>query len=86
MNLDEPKEFYDPHPGFAGAALCIPSKVQRVASELNGNKVSLREAVARIQAVTTGLVEIQEKLKALSLTLTLKSRSQTYFFRIIRFR
>jgi len=90
MNLDKPREFYDPHFDFSGAALHIPSEVQRIANELSGNTLPLREAIARIQAVTGGLVEIEEKSKSLWLTFKwtseLDSQCYHFHFRIISFR
>ena len=84
MNPDKLREFYDPHTGHGGTVLHIPSELQRVANELNGNTLSLLEAIARIRAVTNGQVEIHEKSKFLSLTL--RSANQSHYFRIISFR
>ncbi len=50
--------FYNPHPGFAGAVIPIPTAVKRVADALDGQTLALGDAVARIQAVTRGRVEI----------------------------
>ena len=54
LNLDVLRFFFDPHPGFAGAAIPIPAEVKKVADALNGTKTSLRKAVKRIRAVTSG--------------------------------
>lgn len=44
VNLDEIREFFDPHPGVAGADERIPGPVQRVAFQLAGKSVTLRAA------------------------------------------
>ena len=49
--------FYNPHPGFAGAAIPVPTAVKRVADALNGQTLPLGDTIARIQAVTSGRVE-----------------------------
>lgn len=82
-NLNAIREFFDPHPGFVGASIPIPSKVKRVADELNGKSVSLREAINKIQAVTNGKVLLRDKWIALELHETDGTR---HSFRVIRFR
>lgn len=52
--LDERKTFYDPHPGFMGAAIPIPDAVKKVADKLNGKNMSLRRAIDRLKKVTNG--------------------------------
>lgn len=76
--------FFDPHPGFAGAAFPIPAEVKRVADELNGKRMSLRKAVKKIQAVTIGEVEVVSKDKYIGLTIT--DGSTAHFFRVIRYK
>ncbi|MBI5420846.1 MAG: hypothetical protein HZA35_00860 [Parcubacteria group bacterium] len=85
--MNEVKMFYDPHPGFAGAAIAIPHEVRRVANELNGNMVSLGEAVARIQAVTNGKVEVVERYQfiALHLKQIVFGIQCEHYFRVIRY-
>ncbi len=88
MDLDEVRTFYDPHPGFAGAAVPIPEKVRRVANELDGQTLSLREAVERIQAATTGKVRVVAEYQFIGLLI--KGRSFLgpceHFFRVICYR
>ncbi len=38
------KHFYDPHPGFAGAAIRFPLKA--VADDLDGKEVTVEEAIS----------------------------------------
>ncbi len=49
VDLDAVKTFYDPHPGFLGAAVPIPSAVKQVTDGLNGQTMTLREAVDKIK-------------------------------------
>jgi hypothetical protein len=51
-NFDAVKTFFDPHSGFAETTIPIPSAVKKVAYELDGKQMVLREAVAKIRAVT----------------------------------
>lgn len=46
------KECYDPHLGFDNGVFSFPTKVKEVADKLNGQKMSINEAVHRIMAVT----------------------------------
>ncbi len=86
VDLDEVKTFYDPHPGFAGAAIPIPWAVKKVADELDGQRLSLREAVARLRAVTPGQVEVVADLNFIRLRLAGSGRYLYHFFRVIKYR
>ena len=59
--FDQKKFFFDPHPGFAGAVIPIPAAVKKVADELNNKTMTLKEAIAKIRAVTGGKVTIVKK-------------------------
>ena len=50
------KKFYSPHPGHAGAAIPIPAKVKAVADELDGQEMTIEEAITKIETVTDGEV------------------------------
>ena len=54
VNLEAIKTFYNPHPGFAGAAIPIPVQVKRVADKLNGKTLKLKEAIKKLQTATNG--------------------------------
>ena len=84
-NLDAVKEFFDPHPGFGGAMIPIPKPVRKVANEINGKSMTLREAVAKIQAVTKGEVSISNNYDFVSLKIKEKSGVR-HCFRVIRFK
>ena len=83
LNLDEVKEFFDPHPGLAGATIPIPARVKKVADKLNGKKMSLRKALAAIRRVAKGKVSVYMDNIMLWLG---KPGEVQYHFRVIRFR
>lgn len=82
-NLDEVKTFFDPHPGFAGAAIPIPSAIKKAANQLNGKSMSLRKAVIKLQAVTGGKVSVNDGWIALELR---EPDDIRHMFRVIRFK
>lgn len=77
--------FFDPHPGFAGAAVSIPREVKAVADGLNGQRMSLRKAVNKIKAVASGKVQVVSKYKYISLIITDRPYT-THLFRVIQYR
>lgn len=85
INLDEIKTFYDPHPGFGGAMIPMPSAVKKVADELNGKTMALREAIAKLQAVTEGTVMIKEGCAWISFEICTPDNCK-HFWRVIRFK
>ena len=59
LDLETMREFFKPHPGGPGGALMLlPAELKRVVDELAGKTMTLREALARIEAVTNGEVEV----------------------------
>jgi len=78
----EPKTFFDPHPGFAGAIIPIPAAVKKVADGLNGKTMLLQKAVDMIQAVTNGTVSSLDKW----IKLELNENGRRHIFRIICFK
>jgi len=81
LDLDKPRTFFNPHPGFAGAAIPIPTAVRKVAEGLDGQTISLREAIARISAVTSGRVEPVPQYDYIGLWL--ETGTATHLFRVI---
>lgn len=54
---------YDPHPGIGGAVIPLPEPLRRVAHELDGQTLTLEEAVQRFNAVAnkkSGVVKLGE--------------------------
>lgn len=81
--------FYDPHPGLLGAVVPIPSAVKRIANALNGKTLPLREAVAQLQAVTRGRIEVVSSSGHQYIRLWIPGDGRPYLghcFRVIRFR
>lgn len=86
VDLDEVRSFYDPHPGFAGAAIPIPGPIKTVADALDGRKMSLREALARLREVGVGDVQVVAQYSYIGLRIGGTGRHAEHFFRVIRFR
>ena len=84
-DLDAVKTFYDPHPGFAGASIPIPGPVKKAAEALDGKTMSLRDAIALIQAATGGRVEDVPKHGYIALRLG-RAGSTEHLFRVIKYR
>lgn len=77
------KTFFDPHPGFLGAAIMLPATVKIAADKLNGKTMSLYEAAAMIRAATEGIVSVERDHISLMLKVP---DNVTHIFRVIRFR
>jgi hypothetical protein len=59
VNMDEVKTFYDPHPGIGGAVVPMPRPIKKVADELAGKSMTLREAVQKVEeAAGQGIVKV----------------------------
>jgi hypothetical protein len=50
------KTFFDPHPGFAGAAIRLPDVVRLVAKGMSGKEMELEKAVSVLQDAANNLV------------------------------
>jgi len=86
IDLRAVKTFYDPHPGFAGAAIPIPSPVKLVADQLDGQSLTLGEAVKRLQAVTSGVIKVDPEFNCIFLKLGGGGKYLCHMFRVIRYR
>jgi len=85
VDMDVPRAFFAPHPGFMGAAIPIPAPVRKVAEELDGQTMPLREAVARLEAVGIGTVEVVAKYGYIALLVGGNGRAE-HLFRVIRYK
>ena len=56
-------KFYDPHPGFAGAAICFPAPLQEVANAINGQDITIEEAIKRFESACELLKSVFTKCK-----------------------
>lgn len=48
--------FYEPHPGFAGAAICFPNLLKEVADSLDGSEGTIEDAITLFQEAGNNLV------------------------------
>ena len=85
-DMDLPQTFFDPHPGFAGAAIPIPGAIKKVADALNGQTLPLKEALARLRAVGIGEIGVVAKYAFITLRLYSGPNQPEHFFRVIRYR
>jgi hypothetical protein len=83
-DMDTPRTFFDPHPGFAGAAIPIPGLVKAIAEDLDGQTLSLTEAVARLRTVGIGSIEVVAQHQYIGLRLG-GGGNPEHFFRVIRY-
>ena len=84
VDLDVPRTFFDPHPGFAGASIPIPGPVKKVADGLDGQTMPLKEALARLRAVGIGSIEVVPEYDCIGLRLGGGGRYVE--FRVIKYR
>lgn len=85
VNLNSVKTFFDPHPGFSGAIIPIPTAVKEAANKLNNQRMSLRKAILKIKAVTNGTVTVSIENNLILLELRTPS-GLIHMFRVVRFR
>lgn len=79
--------FFDPHPGFAGALIRLPEPIRRVAASLDGQSMTLKQALKKFRAVTDGELEVDRHYKYIALTLKPKTKNDLeHGFRLIRYR
>ncbi len=83
--------FFDPHPGFGGCAVPLPEPVRKVASALDGQKATLKDAVAKVKAVIGKGFRLEAKKGCImlfqgSLEETIKSGTPTHCWRVIKYR
>lgn len=56
--LDKQRVFFDPYPNLIGGKLPIPVAVKKIADELDGKTMTLREVLAKLKEVTDGELTI----------------------------
>ena len=81
---DRTVTLYAPHPGIGGAAVPLPSIVKRIADALDGQTLTLRAAVACLQAVAPGSVYADDKGGAI--LLRIGASPPMHLWRVIRYR
>lgn len=90
VNLNQEVELFDPHPGFAGAAIRIPQPIKEIADELDGKVMPLKEAVERLRGAGIGEIKIVPDYQYIALTLGVVNlpggEVPRHLFRVIRYR
>ncbi len=89
--LDTEVEFFEPHSGrpFDGAAVGLPVKVKMAIDWLDGSRLTLRQAMAVIQTMTSGKVEADPDHGHIMLWLGDQSwpqKAPLHGFQLIKFR
>ena len=86
LDLDSPRTFYNPHPGFAGAAIPIPVAIRRIAEDLDGQTLSLRKAIHRLEKAEIGEISVVAELNFIKLLLDGDKKYRCHIFRVICYR
>ncbi len=89
QNLKQKVTFYDPHPGFGGAIIPLPRPLKVIAEKLNGQNITLEEALGLIELAANKLavhkeVSIVEDYKYISFRYG--DGRAIHSFRLIRYR
>ena len=86
-NLKQIVELYDPHPGFAGAAVPLPKSMKKIVDELNGRKMTLEDALENLSSVAEGggTIHLVENLGYIGF-LYMETDGRQHFFRLLRYR
>lgn len=87
-NLKQKVELYDPHPGFAGAAVPLPKAMKDAADELNGQSLVLEDVLTNLSPVAEeigGTLEVVEKYNFIGFRIK-ESSGREHFYRLIMYR
>lgn len=87
FDMSQVKEFYDPHPCPHGALFGVPIGIQEVLNSIDGQNISILEAVDRIKAVTNGKVSVDPRKNFICLEVACDGRYDVrHTFCLIKFR
>ncbi len=91
FHIHQIKEFYDPHPGFVGAAFALPMEVAEVAQKLNGKNIPVSKAVNIIlaAAIASGNTRVNVDTEKRCITLEVDCNGHydlAHTFCVIKFR
>ena|SRR3989344_5638067 len=87
FDINDTKNFYDPHPCFVGAIFAVPPGIKEVLEKLNGQNISVCEAMARISAVTNGMVFVNIEKRFIGLHISYDDDFDVgHVFGLIKFR
>ena len=85
--MEELVELYSPHPGFSGALVPLPKSMKEIANALDGQTMTLEEAMKKITPVAEklgGSVETPKNHKFISFEFG--GRTVTHSYRLIKYR
>ena len=94
FDLNQKKTFFEPHPGFLGAAIPLPKTIKSAVDSLNRQTMPLREALEKIKQaagqlpiklVVDGGTKTNIGNGCLFLYITTKDGNIIHAFRLIRF-
>jgi len=82
VDFAKAKTFFGAHGGWGGPIIPLPVPVKRTIDEIEDKSMPLGEAVARIRAVTDGVIEVLEK----GILLRLITPAHIHTFWLIQYR
>ena len=85
QDLGKNYTFFDPHPGFLGAAIPIPPAIKAVADAMNGQTMTLNDALIKLRAPGIGTIRVVAQYKYVGLWLGRPGTTE-HLFRVIRYR
>jgi len=80
------KTFYDPHPGFLGAAVPLPEKMKEAAEQLSGKVISLEEAIGFLTPIFEAIGGTLVEGNNFILFMIQESSGIKHCYRLIRYR
>lgn len=85
--MEELVELYSPHPGFGGALVPLPKSMKEIANALDGQTMTLEEAMKKITLVAEklgGSAEISKNYEFISFEFG--GRTVTHSYKLIKYR
>ena len=80
---------YDPHPGFAGAAIQLPAPLKKLADSLDGKVTTLEETVKTIRGLAGPIFgknyEVEDAEEHNFISFSIKAGQAEHYFRLIRY-
>ncbi len=80
---------FDPHPGFAGAAVPLPKVMKEAADKLDGKSMSLDKAVEDLTGIAEqigGTIEIVDRFNFIKFEMEAKPPYICHTYRLIRYK
>ena len=83
VDMDKPRKFSGPNDGELAAAVRIPEAIRKIAIDLNGKTMSLKEAVALLKAADIGKIWVVSEYGYIGLNIS--RQGCQHHFRVIRY-